>query len=312
MSRAREWQGRSGDAYRGETAVGVKRPSGADLAWRIVSDDALSGAANMARDHALAQALRPGTGAVRFYGWSPATLSLGRNEPVAARYRDLLRRHPGIGLVRRPTGGRAVLHDRELTYAVALPARAFGGPRRSYRKVTEGLVAGLGLLGVEAAAVGGGALRVGGRALPPDAGPCFLEPAEGEVVVRGRKLVGSAQVRVGGAVLQHGSVLLVADQSPLLEGVVGGDGGGMAGRAGCGAGLDSPGEAPAGAITLGEVLGEVPGWDRLVDAFSHGFARSLGGRWSAGALTPREQRLAGELECRYGSDAWTWRRPRQG
>ncbi len=269
------------------------------LSWRIVTDGALSGAANMARDHALAQALRPGTGTVRFYRWSPATLSLGRNEPVSAGYRDFLRRYPGIGVVRRPTGGRAVIHDRELTYAVAVPARAFGGPRQAYRKVTEGLVEGLRLLGADAVAAAG-------TTLPPDAGPCFMEPANGEVVVRGRKLVGSAQVRIGGAVLQHGSVLLVADQSPLLRETVSGNGAVVAHTDGAGPGL----RAPAGAITLAEVLGEIPGWNRLVDAFSRGFARALGGGWAAGVLTKEEGRLARELADRYGSTAWTWRRGR--
>ncbi len=270
------------------------------LSWRIVTDGALPGAANMARDHALAQALRPGMGTVRFYRWSPATLSLGRNEPFTPEYRDFLRLHPETGVVRRPTGGRAVIHDRELTYAVALPARAWGGPRRAYRKVNEGLVAGLRHLGVAA-------VTAAGRVLPPEAGPCFLEPAEGEVVVRGRKLVGSAQARIGGAVLQHGSVLLGSDQIPLL--------GGMQGN-----GTTAPGNgdrgshrsAAVGAITLAEVLEEVPAWERLVDAFSHGFARVLGGSWARGALTYEEERLATELEERYGSALWTWRRTRQG
>lgn len=270
------------------------------LSWRIVSDGALSGAANMARDHALAQALRPGTGTVRFYRWSPATLSLGRNEPVTAGYRDFLRLHPEIDVVRRPTGGRAVIHDRELTYAAVLPARACGGPRQAYRKVNEGLVDGLRLLGVDAVAAAG-------KALPPDAGPCFLEPAEGEVVVRGRKLVGSAQVRIGGAVLQHGSVLLRSDQTALLEGMQG-NGASTLGNGSRGGQRD----APTHAITLTEVLGEAPGWERLVDAFSHGFARALGGDWAQGALTDEERTLATELQDRYGSATWTWRRTRQG
>ena len=247
-----------------------------ELAWRVVSDGSFSGAANMARDHAIAEALRPGAGTVRFYRWSPATLSLGRNEPVGEAYRDFLRLHPEMGVVRRPTGGRAVIHDRELTYAVAVAARAFGGPRQAYRAVNEGLVRGLRRLGVEAVAAGG-------AVLPPDAGPCFMAPAEGEVVVRGRKLVGSAQIRIGASVLQHGSVLLVADQAQLQG-------------------------ASGGAVTLTEVLGEVPDWERLVDAFSHGLAHSLGGRWSPGALTDRERALATRLERRYGSARWTWRR----
>lgn len=249
----------------------------------------------MARDHAIAAGLPPGTGTVRFYRWSPATLSLGRNEPVTVGYRDFLRRRPGIGVVRRPTGGRAVIHDRELTYSVALPARAFGGPRGAYRKVHEGLVEGLRGLGVDARAAGG-------RVLPPDAGPCFVEPAGGEIVVRGRKLVGSAQVRIGGAVLQHGSVLLVADQRALLNGR---------------APAEGPARSPAregnggvspGPVTLAEVLAETPSWERLVRAFGDGLARALGGEWRPGTLTEGERARAAELESRYASSEWTWRR----
>lgn len=269
-----------------------------DLCWRILVDDALPGAANMARDHAIAEALAPGTGTVRFYRWSPPTLSLGRNEPATSGYRDFLRRRPEVGVVRRPTGGRAVVHDRELTYAVALPARAFGGPRGAYRKVTEGLLEGLRRLGVEARAAGG-------RVLPLDAGPCFLEAAEGEIAVRGRKLVGSAQVRIGGAVLQHGSVLPVADQGALVNGCARADGpGGALDRAGP---QDRAGPLdPAG--NGGVVPGETPAWQRLVRAFGEGFARVLGGKWQPGRWTESEQTLAAELENRYGSAEWTWRR----
>ena len=270
------------------------------LSWRVLVDEALPGAANMARDHALAASVRPGEGTVRFYRWELATLSFGRNEPVTVGYRELLRRHPEMGAVRRPTGGRAVIHDRELTYSVVLPARAFGGLRLAYRKINEGLLEGLRRLGVDASGASG-------RALPPDAGPCFVEPAEGEVVVAGRKLVGSAQARIGGAVLQHGSLLLVADQSPLMVGA-GRERGGGNGGAWRVTG-DEPVEARGGRpVTLAEVLGEIPPWNRLVQAFSLGFARVFGGTWHGGAMTERERTLAHELELRYGSRKWTWRR----
>ena len=281
--------------------------------WRVIVDPALAGAANMARDHALAAALRPGTGTVRFYRWRAATLSLGRNEPVTVRYRELLRDRPEMEVVRRPTGGRAVIHDRELTYAVGLPARAFGGPRRAYRRVSAGLVQGLRHLGVPAS-------MAGGRSLPPDAGPCFREPAAGEVVVGGRKIVGSAQVRIGDALLQHGSLLLVADQEPLLARVGTGTGAERAAGwrpepEGRGAGEGWRGGvhaeaavAAAGPVTLAEVLPEVPAWDRLVEALAGALAETLGGRWGRGEMTAEETRLAVELEGRYHSREWTWRR----
>ena len=268
--------------------------SAAPLPWRVLVDEPLPGPANMARDHALASLARPGTGTLRLYRWSPATLSFGRNEPVTVGYRELLRRHPEMGVVRRPTGGRAVIHDRELTYAAVLPAGTCGGLRAAYRKINEALVAGLRGLGV-------GAGHARGRALSPESGPCFMEAAEGEVVVRGRKLVGSAQARIGRSILQHGSLLLVADQTALFSNVrrkkpdLNGGGGGM-----------NPGRSrPA---TLADVLGEVPAWDRLVAALRGGFEEAFGGIWGHGEMSGQEATLAETLEMRYGSREWTWRR----
>lgn len=267
---------------------------GADpLSWRVLVDEPLPGAANMARDHALATLARPGAGTLRLYRWSPATLSFGRNEPVTTGYRELLRRDPVMGVVRRPTGGRAVLHDREATYSVVLPVRALGGLRPVYRKINEGLVEGLRRLGVDAA-------RATGRARNPGAGPCFLEPAEGEVVVEGRKLAGSAQARIGGAILQHGSLLLVANQEALFAGQPGERS--VSGRGG------SVAEMPRSPITLGEVLGEVPPWEHLVTALAAGFEHVFGGWWNRGSMTVGESALAAKLEMRYGSLDWTWRR----
>lgn len=257
------------------------------LSWRILVDEPLSGSANMARDHALATLARPGTGTLRLYRWHPATLSFGRNEPVTAAYRELLRRHPEMGVVRRPTGGRAVIHDREMTYSVVVPARACGGLRPAYRRINEGLVEGLRRLGVAAA-------TATGRALPPGSGPCFLEPAGGEVTVGGRKLVGSAQMRIGGTILQHGSLLLVAGQEALFGGAPPG-GPGPTGR-------------PRGPVTLAEVLDELPPWNRIAEALAGGLQQIFGGRWSRGSLTGGEAALAAKLEKRYGSREWMWRR----
>jgi len=271
------------------------------LNWRVLLDGGLPGTANMARDHALALHVRPGEGTVRFYRWAAATLSFGRNEPVTVGYRDLLRRHPEMEAVRRPTGGRAVIHDREFTYCVVLPARAFGGLRLAYHKINQGLLRGLRRLGVDA----GGAV---GQPAAPDAGPCFLEPAEGEVVVRGRKLVGSAQARIGGAILQHGSLLLVADQSALFTETAakGPVANGAGRRRGAGATVAAAGTGPP--ITLAEILGEVPRWEDMVDAFRWGFAEEFGGLWAPGEMTREETAMATRLEKKYGSGEWTWRR----
>lgn len=260
--------------------------------WRVLVDPPATGAVNMARDHALAKACAPGTGTLRFYRWDPPTLSFGRNEPVTVGYREILRSRRELGVVRRPTGGRAVIHDRELTYSIVFPARALGGLREAYAKINEGLVHGLRLLGVDARSAEGG-----DETPAPNAGPCFLGPVDGEVVVAGRKLVGSAQARVGSTVLQHGSLLLTADQSLLLA-----LGGGEHRE------RREPGEHREGPITLVELLDVLPSWEEMVGALRDGFERSLGGVWEGGVLSDAEAVLAEGLERRYRSREWTWRR----
>ncbi len=264
----------------------------AALAWTVVDDPVLSGAANMARDHALTTLAAPGRGTVRFYGWEAPTLSFGRNEPVTIGYRELLRNRSELDVVRRPTGGRAVIHDRELTYSVVIPRGALGGVKESYRTINRALVEGLRTLGVDAVQANGGPYRLVG-------GPCFMGPVEGEVVVEGRKLVGSAQARIGPGVLQHGSLLLVADQSALLVG--------SEPLADC---ADDPRARPRALrpVTLLEVMGELPTRERLVEGIGVGFSRVLGGSWKAGAMTDEALALARGLEGHYGSRQWTWRR----
>ncbi len=237
----------------------------------------------MALDHALALCVSSGSGVVRLYGWERPTVSFGRNEPAVGLYSLDAARERGIDYVRRPTGGRAVLHDKELTYAVAAPLRALGGARHAYRRINEALAAALRSLG---AAV---ELSPAGAASAPDAGPCFQSPAEGEIVTAGRKLVGSAQARINGALLQHGSIILSGDQSVLAE---------------LCAGIGNPTE-PA---TLEETIERV-----TVDTVSEAVAESMkavfGGSWSEGGYDGAEIDEADRLEAeRYAQESWTWRR----
>ncbi len=176
----------------------------------------------MAQDERLlAEAARGGVLPVlRFYCWAPAAVSLGRfQEGERAVDRTACARH-GIDIVRRVTGGRAVLHDRELTYSVVSPfdSRRFPNDvRGTYKVIAGGLLAGLRDLGVDAEMVcrperhGGPARREGREA-------CFASPSWYEIVARGRKIVGSAQRRVPGAFLQHGSILI--DYDAALEAAV--------------------------------------------------------------------------------------------
>ncbi len=256
----------------------------------------------MALDHALARELQPEGAVLRLYEWSRPTLSFGRNQRARDAYDEAHIRAGGFDLVRRPTGGRAVLHDQELTYSVVLPLRAHGGLREAYRRINEGLVAGLRSLGVPAEMSG-----AVGPNLPPEAGACFAAPAEGEVVVAGRKLVGSAQARVEGSLLQHGSLLLRGDQDRVLrlERESGGGVGSPEGPSGLPV-AELPAATPF--ITLSEVLGKVPARDRLVEALVSGVTEVLGGSWAETGPSEQESEVAEELRKLYESSEWTWRR----
>ncbi len=249
----------------------------------MVDEEPRSGATNMALDHALAEVLPPDEGVLRFYRWTPPTISFGRNEPARDRYDRTVAEREGLGVVRRPTGGRAVLHAHEVTYCVVLPLRTLGGLRSTYLRVHQGLVEGLRRLGAHAE------IARERTALRPDQGPCFQGPSEGEVVLGGRKLVGSAQVRFGAVILQHGSVILRGDQSALV-------------RAAGGVGDPRP---PA---TLDEVTGAVA-WSEVARELAEGMRVALGGGWKQGGYESRELSAARRLEAdRYATDSWTWRR----
>ena len=246
-------------------------------------DGALPGPVNMARDHALALSVQEGEGVLRLYRWDPATVSFGRNEPSRGLYSQEKAREEGVAFVRRPTGGRAVLHHQELTYALAFPLGTFGGLKKAYRIINKGLLAGLQSMGAAVDLAAGT-----GPALPPDAGPCFRQPAEGEVMALGRKLIGSAQVRVGDTILQHGSIILDGDQDVLRR---------LRGN-------DEPVPPPA---TLRTLMGFIPDLPRLEDCLQQGLAGTFGGEWAPGEYGKNEKMAASELESHYGDADWTWR-----
>ncbi len=100
------------------------------LRWRVLRDGPLPGATNMARDHGLAASLRSGEGVLRLYQWDLPTVSFGRNEPAKGLYLEEMAKKEGVAFVRRPTGGRAVLHHQELTYALVFPGRHVRRARR--------------------------------------------------------------------------------------------------------------------------------------------------------------------------------------
>ncbi|TXK86180.1 biotin/lipoate A/B protein ligase family protein [Paenibacillus sp. N3.4] len=190
-------------------------------AWRFIHTGDRSPAENMAIDEAIltahSEGLVPPT--VRFYGWNPATLSIGYFQKAAEVDQEAVARE-GIGFVRRPTGGRAVLHDKELTYSIIVAEDYPGIPRQvteAYRVLSEGLLQGFRALGLEAEMVQLANDEEKEKYASAGSAACFDSPSWYELVVEGRKVAGSAQVRQKNVVLQHGSILLDMDTDQLFR-----------------------------------------------------------------------------------------------
>jgi lipoyl(octanoyl) transferase len=259
----------------------------------------------MAVDEALARELAPGEGVLRIYRWARPSLSLGRNQRALGRYDPEAFDPLGVELVRRPTGGREVLHDRELTYALVVPLAGPGTFRATYRTVNEALVAALRSLGVEARLA-----QPTARTPPPDRGACFAEAAADEIEADGRKLVGSAQVRIGGSLLQHGSVLLGPPSVDLGSLAAPRSGGGGEAATGTGdlpaADGDDAGSQPG--AHLAALLGRAVSFPGVAAAVEAALAGALGGKWVRDGLREGERRAAASAEPRYRSPAWNWKR----
>ena len=266
--------------------------------WRLIYDLPTSGIWNMAVDEAILQAVARGEAppTLRFYDWSPACLSLGYGQRAADVDFDAVARQ-GWAVVRRPTGGRAILHVDELTYSVALPGDeplAAGDILDSYRQISQALVHGLALLGAHALAEPQSERARGGPV-------CFEVPSHYEITVGGRKLVGSAQVRRYGGVLQHGSLPLHGDLGRICQALFYAD---EAARA------EAQRQVRARALTLAEACGGRDfTWQEAAAALAAGFNRVHGIQLAPAKLTPNEYREARRLAAEvYGQPAFTRRR----
>jgi lipoate-protein ligase A len=232
--------------------------------WRLIYETPLDGARNMAIDEAILESVSAVKvlPTLRFYAWSPPCLSLGYGQSV----RDVdFKRIADAGwlVVRRPTGGRAILHVDELTYSVAIPVNhpiAAGSIVESYRRISQALLTGLRELGLHPNADRRTQRGESGAAV------CFDTPSHYEITVHGRKLVGSAQARRGGGVLQHGSIPLSGDLGRICDGLIYADE------------MDrerGKEQVRARAITLSEALGREVEWRTIAEAIVGGFAGAL-------------------------------------
>ncbi len=257
----------------------------------------------MAVDEAIMEAvgreLVPPT--LRLYGWQPPAVSLGCFQELDSQVDLAALRSRGWDLVRRPTGGRAILHDDEVTYSVSVPQYMLKGGHsvlRSYRELSRGIQRGLELLGVRA--------ELGNKPKPHNNAAtggklpaiCFTQSTRADMVAQGRKIVGSAQVRRDGTILQHGSVPLtlnVADHLVVMPATGGEDGAAMLRRA---------------AVGISELLGRAVSFDEVAEALVKGLAQVLGLQMRRAELTELEQARAQELRTgKYATEQWNYHRP---
>ncbi len=261
--------------------------------FRLIYDGHHDGATNMARDEAISRAVSRGEQppTLRFYGWRPPSLSLGLGQRI--RTVDEARcRADSVDVVRRPTGGLAILHTDEFTYSMALPADhplAAGDVMTSYRRIAEAILCALRLLGVP---------DVRANRVPPEkraqSPVCFEAPSDYEVVGAGKKLVGSAQWRRLDGVLQHGSLPLHGDIARICNYLFE---------------APAPEHVRAHAATLEDVLGKPVSWEECARAWERAFAETLEIDFTRGSLSDAELRCAEALRAeKYGNPAWNRRR----
>jgi lipoate-protein ligase A len=254
--------------------------------WRLLLSPPMSGPDNMALDEALmGRARRTGETVLRVYSWSRPTLSLGRHQRARGLYDEGALHRTGTDVVRRPTGGRALLHHREVTYSVTAPLQKDAGVAVVYSRINALLVNALNALGVRAEHAAPTA-----RAPRPGAAPCFAEPAAGELVLDRRKLVGSAQWRDDGALLQHGSILVDDDQA-ALPGL-----------------MHQPAPAPPPAATLRTALGRAPAPPEVAEHLFAAIRAVADPTAEPFELDDRTRGDALALAARHRDPEWIWRR----
>jgi len=257
--------------------------------WRFLPCRALSAAENMAVDEAVFRLNRreglPPT--LRFYGWRPAAVSLGYFQKTSREIDVGACRQAGIDIVRRPTGGKAVLHEHELTYSLVASADHplfTGDIVGTYRVVSACIVEALRRLGLTPEIAFEGRTAAG----TPLEGYCFAAPSRYELLVGGRKICGSAQVRARGTFHQHGSLL--ADLDPMRIASV------------MGVSVDGVTKTTT---ALREQLGRVMGYEDLARLLRGAFEDTLGIRLAEGGLSPAEEALKERLLAeKYGTDRW--------
>lgn len=268
------------------------------MKWRLLLCEAQNGAWNMAVDEALlfATASHQSLPTLRLYGWQPACLSLGYAQPFAEVDEPAIR-HNGWSIVRRPTGGRAILHTQEITYSFTAPQEFFlvaGTLLESYQRISAVLLRALELLGTPARADQEYQPLTAEQRKEPI---CFETPSNYEVTVNGKKIIGSAQARKYGGVLQHGSLPLNGDITQIAEALV----------------FQKEGEREqarqrirAHATTYAAVSGREISWQDAAQGFMDAFTEVMQETPDQSGLSAEENAKTAEfLELHYANPIWT-------
>ncbi len=282
------------------------------MEWRLIKDSYHSGFMNMAIDEAIMIAHREGLvpPTIRFYQWSPPAVSLGYFQDLKKEIDMDACQNMGIDIVRRPTGGKAVLHDKELTYSFVIKENhplVNDSILETYKKISGGIIRGLSYLGIKAKLF---PLREKLQNVPlegknkskifhPDIKSiCFSVPSQYEIQVDGKKIVGSAQVRKGGIVLQHGSLLIKLEKDKLFSV------------------FNFPSiqvkeklKSGFNAASLEEVLKREISFSELSDILPRGFEEEFGVKLVEGKLTEQEEKISKDLlENKYSTYEWNYQR----
>ena len=267
--------------------------------WRLIIDSPNQGTWNMAVDEAIlesvSQKLQPPT--LRLYDWHPYTLSLGHAQPFSDVDTQALA-EKGWDVVRRPTGGRAILHADELTYSICAPQddpHVSGNVLESYRLLSTGLLKALELAGIQADSKLKDEAEKRNAANPV----CFQYPSDYEITYRGKKLIGSAQARRNRGVLQHGAIPLNGNIDRIVTV------------------LSFPDEYAREtarirliehATTVSEILGQEASWETLAQCMIEGFNKALNINLMQSNTTSIENSRAYQLlKEKYANDQWTKR-----
>ncbi len=266
--------------------------------WRLYLSPPALGAWNMAVDEAILEHVTRGEAppTLRLYSWKPPCLSLGRSQPFSDVDHATLQANRW-DVVRRATGGRAILHTDEITYSIIAPnsnPHVSGSLLESYHHLAQGLLAALKLLGANVQ-MNEEKLDAAAQHNPV----CFETPSTYEITVNGRKLIGSAQARQKGGVLQHGSLPLTGNLARITEALSFPD-------------AESRQHAAekllARASTLESALGRTVAWGAASKAFVHGFGTALNIQLERDELSLSEiKRVADLVKTKYAHPDWTER-----